>query len=360
MCTNFVITAIDLDTQKSNSNSSINAVIVGRTMEFGEQSVADGQIVILPKGDQPYSYGSTNAHHQYDIVGVNIKDDKAPVLANCLSDGMNEQGLTCGSLWLPGSEYITSSNFKENGIPVYLFNNWVLGNFSSTEKVKQAITSGDYHFYEVDGYPLPLHFPITDSAGKSIVVEFTSSDGLPSVYDNHVGVLTNAPTFPEQLANLNHMARLHKFSPYNPSQVQCPILSPQGEGYGLSGLPGDPIPASRFVKTAVLKQFATDAQAGYHIKTAKDAKTLAYHLINSVDLAKGVTRYGDAQNSTGSDYTQWIVVKDLTHGEYQIRKYDSPIPYTISFDAIKQQNFTQAQYIDVPNNIEALPLITSE
>ncbi|BBN83700.1 choloylglycine hydrolase [Pseudoalteromonas sp. A25] len=367
MCTNFVITT-ETSTNEQSLSTSPKAVIVGRTMEFGNRYVADGKVTILPKGEQLYSYGSTKADHKYCIVGVNIhvtnddpnKEDNSPtvqLLANCLTDGLNEAGLTCGSLWLPGSEYMTTHKFLESDIPVYLFTNWVLGNFSSVEEVKQAVNSNDYRFFEVENLPLPLHFPITDKSGKSIVIEFSSSDGEPSVYDNELGILTNAPTYPEQLANLNAMLREHKFSPYNPAQVPCSIKAPQGEGYGLAGLPGDPIPASRFVKTAVLKQFATDAQAGYEIKNAADAKTLAYHLINAVDLPKGVTRYGDAHSSDGSDYTQWIVVKDLSHGEFQIRKYDSPIPYKIDFETISQLELTEPMFIDVPQNADALSLI---
>ncbi|NOU52251.1 linear amide C-N hydrolase [Pseudoalteromonas sp. JBTF-M23] len=365
MCTNFVITT-ETSSKEKIPFTIPDAVIVGRTMEFGNQSVANGQVTILPKGEQLYSYGKTKAHHKYCIVGVNINvttDDNnddgyvAQLLGNCLSDGMNEEGLTCGSLWLPGSEYLTTEKIQDNDIPVYLFTNWVLGNFSSTEEVEQAVNSRDYRFFEVAKLPLPLHFPITDKSGKSIVIEFSSKHGTPCVYNNELGVLTNAPTYPEQLANLNAMLREHKFSPYNPPQIACSIEAPQGEGYGLAGLPGDPVPASRFVKTAVLKQFATDAQAGYKIKNAADAKTLAYHLINSVDLPKGVTRYGDAHLSEGSDYTQWVVVKDLSHGEFQIRKYDSPIPYKIDFDTISQLDLTAPMYIDVPKDVDALPLI---
>lgn len=52
----------------------------------------------------------------------------------------------------------------------------------------------------------PLHWPIGDKNGKSIVVEQTQ-DGL-DVYDNPVGVLTNNSVFPMQLANLENFSNV--------------------------------------------------------------------------------------------------------------------------------------------------------
>lgn len=48
----------------------------------------------------------------------------------------------------------------------------------------------------------PFHYALHDRSGASIVTEF--SDGKQTVYDNPVGVMTNGPSLPWHLINLNN------------------------------------------------------------------------------------------------------------------------------------------------------------
>jgi choloylglycine hydrolase len=89
-----------------------------------------------------------------------------------------------------------------------------------------------------------------------------------------------------------------------------------GQGFGLLGLPGDYTPPSRFVKTAVLTTLAVPGN------NAQDAINLAEHVINNVDITRGVVREGSTGNIV-NETTQWVDFKDLTHKVFYYRTYDN-------------------------------------
>ena len=344
MCTNFLLNAED--------GSFIN----GRSMEFGKNKIQESEIVLLPKGDKHLAFkeGADYSTHEYNIIGMNAGPHQG--LNFVLTDGMNDQGLACGSLWMPGSKYRTLPDPGKHSVYVGMFNNWALGTCATAAEVKEKLQSGEVVLWE-NGLlqkldMMPLHFPVMDKSGGSIVVEYTNDDHTPNIYDNPVNVLTNAPDFPWQI---DHMKQVEEnngrpISPYNPTSDES------GNGYGLVGTPGDPTPPGRFSKIGIWKDFATDAAAGYGIATAKDAKILAYHLLNCVDIPDGVCRYGTPEKSNGADYSVWVVVKDLTNLEYQVRMYGSSIPYSVSFSVFDDGGVSENKAIPVPTDKMALPL----
>lgn len=347
MCTNFLLNA--------ENGSRIN----GRSMEFGKNNVQKAEIVLLPKGERHLAFedGADYSKHEYNIIGMNAGPH--PELNFVLSDGMNDQGLACGSLWMPDSKYRKSPDLKKKSVYVAMFNNWALGTCASAEEVKDKLLSGEVVLWE-NGFlqklnMLPLHFPVMDKSGGSIVVEYTNDDRTPNIRDNTVNVLTNAPDFQSQVDHMNQVKKNngHPISPYNPTN---PKPDAPGNGYGLVGTPGDPSPPGRFSKIGIWKEFATDAKAGYSLATAEDAKILAYHLLNGVDIPDGICRYGTAEKSSGADYTVWVVVKDLTNLEYQVRMYESSIPYSVSFSVFDNGGINKNKAIPIPTGKLALPL----
>lgn len=344
MCTNFLLQAAD--------GSRIN----GRSMEFGENQIQNSELVLMPKGGtQPgFAEGSEESQRKYNIIGMNAGPHKK--LNFVLTDGMNDQGLSCGSLWMPDSKYPKLPDPRKHSVFVAMFNNWALGNCATVGEVKEELLSGRVILWEngllQELNMLPLHFPVMDKDGGSIVVEYTNDDRTPNIYDNTIDVLTNAPDFPWQLDHVKEVEANNgsPISPYNPSKDE------PGNGYGLVGTPGDPTPPSRFSKVAIWKEFATDVKAGYGLATAKDAMILAYHLLNCVDIPDGVCRYGTPEKSNGSDYSVWVVVKDLTNLEYQVRMYGSSIPYSVSFSVFDNGGVAGNRAIPIPTDKLALPL----
>jgi hypothetical protein len=75
------------------------------------------------------------------------------------------------------------------------------------------------------------------------------------IYDNPLGVVTNAPTFDWHMTNLRNYINL---SATNVPAVDMGgiTLAQFGQGSGLRGLPGDFTPPSRFVRAVAFSQSA--------------------------------------------------------------------------------------------------------
>ncbi|RKG90380.1 linear amide C-N hydrolase [Corallococcus terminator] len=316
MCTDFLITGTD-------SRISTNYAVNGRSMEFGVD--LKSQLMVHAKGESFQSKGpglkpGLKWTSTYGYVGLTALTDAITV------DGMNTAGLCVGALWLPGSTY-PSVTQPAQALALVDFVNWALGTCATVADVKAALSSGNVQVWEGDllAKLLPLHFPIHDAGGNSIVVECTH--GTLNVYDNPVGVCTNNPPFPQQLENLGNYANL---SPWDakPTELGLQSFSPSGHGSGMRGLPGDSTPPARFVRATYLKQYAQP------LSSSGDATTLAFHILNTVDIPLGTSRSVDKQGKDAVDYTQWATVKDLTGLTYSVRFYGNPCVYSVNLNTL--------------------------
>ena len=297
-CTDFLLSAED------------GTIVNGRSLEFGTN--LGGKLVVHPRGEASHSTAPGNKKglswtSQFGYIAAVVSEKNIP------TDGMNEKGLSIGLLWLPGTTYQdVPANKSNRAILINDYAAWILGSFVTIEEVKEALKEvfvwGE-PVPEFEGIP-PIHLSIHDADGKSLVIEFIQ--GKQKVYSNPVQVLTNAPTFPWHLINLRNFINLRALNAA-PVKMSGMILGQTGQGSGLLGIPGDWTPPSRFVRIANFKHFATQP------KTALEGVTLAAHLLNTVDIP-----YGDIienKETKSIDYTQWAVVKDLTHKIFYYRTY---------------------------------------
>jgi choloylglycine hydrolase len=286
-----------------------------RTMEFAEDLKSD--VVIVPRGlrmTSPAPQGDGLAWtSKYGFVGMNAFG------AASATDGLNEKGLGFGALYLPGeTEYqAVQAGDGARALSNIQFGAWVLGNFATVEEVRAALGS-----VLVWGEPVPqlggfapLHYVVHDAAGNSLVIEYVG--GEMQVYDNKVGVLTNSPAYPWHIANLRNYVNLTAVNAA-PIKIGKATYTGTGQGSGLHGLPGDPTPPSRFVMAAATSHLADKP------KDAAGALVLAMHLIDRVDIPKGLVRdYADGGKPVG-DYTQWTTFRDHANKVYYWRSYDDP------------------------------------
>ncbi|MEL5558973.1 choloylglycine hydrolase family protein [Serratia ureilytica] len=303
-CTSFVL--------KTTDNTSVYA----RTMEFAVDMKS--HLVGLPQGLALTGQKALAWQAKYAAIGMNAYGMPA------LVDGMNERGLAGGILYFPGFAEYTEPQAAPPGksLAPWEFLTWALTNFATVAEVKAALE--DIRVMDVIlpemGMAPPVHYTLHDASGASIVIE--PVNGGLKVYDNPLGVMTNAPTFDWHLTNLSNYVKL--------TPVEAPALningvtfSPLGAGSGLLGLPGDMTPPSRFVRASALMLSAQKPAGGL------SGVRMAEHIINNFDIPKGLVQV--KVKDAPLDYTQWTTVADMGSARYYIKTWDNPVLSGVGF-----------------------------
>jgi choloylglycine hydrolase len=214
----------------------------------------------------------------------------------------------------------------------------MLGNFATCADVRAGLAEVQVWGDELMKKQLqPVHFPVHDATGASIVIEFV--DGQVQVYDNPMAILTNDPVFPWHLQNVRNYVGL---TPWDVGSVEIngATYAQTGHGSGMRGLPGDYTPPSRLIRGLFLKQFANPVPDG------PAARNQAFHILNAHDIPQGVIREKKLIGQQ-DDYTQWAVAKDLTNLVFQYRTYEHLAPRTINLKRIDFGPGTSSE-IDLP------------
>ena len=251
----------------------------GRTLDLEHHY--NEAVTITPR-TFPFKFryeGELSTH--YAFIGITTVVDNYPLYY----DATNEKGLSAAGLNFPGNAvYFPCAEGADNIAPFELIP-WLLGQCSDLAQVREKLSGLrliDTPFN--DKLPLtPLHWLIADPSG-SVVVEQTA-DGL-HIYDNPIGVLTNNPPFPYQLANLASYQNLTREEPVNRF---CPHihLDTYSRGMGTIGLPGDLSSTSRFVRAAFVKLNSvccTDEMS---------AVSQFFHILGAVEQQRGCARVGN-------------------------------------------------------------------
>lgn len=293
-----------------------NSVISARSMEFG-YDVKYG-LVAMPRGKEfvspaPDEKKGLKWKNKYGFVGVSVFGDESTIV-----DGMNEAGLAASGLWYEADTRWPSVVSKDSAkaLSHVMLISWSLGNFSSVAEVKAALSKVKVYGLYMPQMKMapPLHFALHDATGASIVVE--ADNGEVHVYDNPLGLLTNAPSFPWMVTNLRTYVGLRN-TMAAPVRAEGVPLPPTGHGNGMIGLPGDLTPPSRFVRIATTLFFATPAP------DSVGALHLALHVLNSVDIVLGMAVDKNASGQVvSSESTQWVTLRDLTNRVLYLRTYE--------------------------------------
>lgn len=302
-CTFFTVSAKD------------GSVAVGRTLEFGVDP--GSQLIYAPRGEKhstalPDGKTGLSWTSKYASLYLSGFELDSPL------DGMNEAGLAVAGLYMPGyAEYQKpGSGPNDKTISSIDLSKWILQSFSSVEEIRKTLPGITVYGAEVSamGEVMPAHYVVCDAAGKGLVIEYT--EGKLYMYDNPLGVLTNAPNFPWHMTNLKNYVTL---SPVGAISMSLKDVEFQrtSQGSGLFGIPGDYTSPSRFVRAAIMSSWgkgATDADS---------AVILALHILNALDIPDGIAG-SDKDGKTYFDYTRWSTIRDLAKARYFYRTYDNP------------------------------------
>ena len=297
--------------------------ISARTMDFAHE--LGSQVQVVPRG-QAWSATST----QTDVETLTWQSSLGYVGMDsfgfgwAISDGLNESGLSVGTLWLPETKLPTEppAGASKPAIDLISLAAWTLGTCATVDDVRRALGSVQIWNAPVRrlwrsersmpdvlkplaGYVFTEHLSFHDARGGDLVVEFL--DGLVVLYDNVIGVLTNSPTYDWHLTNLRNYIGLTGVETRPVDLMGVPVVR-TGNGTGLIGMPGDVTPPSRFVRATVITQATESA------KNARDAVNQAFHALDLVSVPRFLAASGD--------YTQWYVARDHDDPTYYVRSYD--------------------------------------
>ncbi len=279
------------------------SVVRGRTMEFGNP--LDSEVIFFPRGVTITGTTADNVDDglawetKYATVGVN------GVGLPIVIDGLNEKGLSGGIFYFPDyAEFqdVTAANTSKTIAPWQLIT-WALTSFSTVDEVRAAlpeITVGNIEFAAWKMIP-PMHYVMTDATGQSIVIEYVG--GELSMYDNPLGVFTNAPAFDWHMTNLRNYIGISP-KPAEAVDLSGVNLDPLSTGGNLFGMPGDFSSPSRFVRATVFSHMSPESATG------QDAVMQGFHILDNFDIPEGAV-----PEPAGSDppyeTTEWTTMSNL-------------------------------------------------
>ncbi len=239
-------------------------------------------------------------------------------------DGLNDAGLSIGTLWLPETDLpeVPPAAGAAPAVDLIHFGQWILGTCATVQDVRAAFAGvqlwnapvrrlwpDDRTMPEMVkpllDFAFPMHLAVHDAQGGDLVVEFLGGGAV--FHDNPTGVLTNSPTFGWHLTNLRNYVNLTN-AEARPRDLMGFKVTPTGNGSGLLGIPGDVTPPTRFVRATMLTTVTTTA------KDAHAAVNEAFHCLDLVHVPRQVASSGD--------YTQWYVARDHDRLVYYVRSYD--------------------------------------
>lgn len=295
-------TAITLK-DKSNNN------YFGRTLDFSYE--LDPSIYFFPRNYTiQNAFNNKYINNKYSFLGIGQNVSKI-----IFTEGINEVGLAIAALYFPGfanyqSVYHTNITNKYSifSLDIVIF---LLGNATNINDVYLLLQNTNI-IGEKDTLTntiAPLHWIVTDKSGKCIVIE-SMADGM-HILINPIGILTNSPYFEWHMLNLQNYINLSNTQKEESiwGNIQ---LKPFGQGSGLSCLPGDYTPPSRFVRASFFKTHI------YPAANSKDALINFFHIAETVSIPKGIV----LTNRNTSDYTQYTSFIDITNREYYFKTYN--------------------------------------
>jgi len=312
MCTSFTI------------GDAKTGVIYARTWEFTLDLLTE--FMVVPAGTSltatdkkaDVGHGGLTWEAKYDTVGTNAL--KLPLML----DGVNEKGLSYGSLNFPASAGFPEVSDADQSkslctAELGLFLLTTCADVKEVRKVLPDVLIQAVPLKQYGNVAPPLHYTIHDKSGESIVVEYV--DGELNVYDNPTTVMTNEPSFPMQLSNLAQYQSITNF-PAPPIEVEGASYAAASSGEGTVGLPGGFIATSRFVRAFWYSHFAVPH------KTPEEGVQTARHIINSFDIPPGSVMTpggtGESGGVTGAEITQWTDIIDLENSVIYASSYKHP------------------------------------
>lgn len=335
----------------------------GRTNEFASQ--LPDELTYYPIGTKIESVtpdgkqGKTFNTH-YAILGVTLKGMTPNAKQDTFHEAINDQGLSFSALEFTENGEPTITATPDKVLSLVDFGAWVLGSFQNVSQVKQALKNKEVEIWlpriaSIGNMLTPLHVALYDKSGGAIVIEFVN--GETQVYDNLVGVMTNAPAFPWHVRNMDNYAFLTNVDKNTGKFNNLNVTAPDA-GNALVALPSAQTAPGRFVKAAYYSNYA------YKAKAPDEAIKTLSHVMNNFDRAKNMAvdkeqASKSAKANSSSEVTFFTGMKDLNQGHFYLRTINS-INFT-KFDinklsALKTTKVVPLNRVDANSSLDGTDL----
>lgn len=174
-----------------------NTVITARSMDWSTDIGTN--IWVMPRGVQRDGAAGPNSITWTAKYGSVI----STFFEVATVDGINEQGLVANVLYLAEAVYPSlTAQDKRKTISIAAWAQYVLDNFATVNDAVAALSQEPFIVQQVttpDGHPGVGHLAIADKSGDSAIFEYVDGK-LVIHHDQKYQVMTNSPTFDQQLA----------------------------------------------------------------------------------------------------------------------------------------------------------------
>jgi penicillin V acylase-like amidase (Ntn superfamily) len=278
-----------------------NMVVVARSMDWAEDPGTN--IYCFPRGMKregaagaksitwTSKYGSV-ACAFYEVAAV---------------DGMNERGLVANVLYLAESDYGKPDGIKPT-LSIAAWSQFVLDNYASVAEAVEALRKEPFVIIAPilpNGRPGQGHLSLSDPSGDSAIFEYVHGK-LVIHHDRKYQVMTNSPTFDQQLALNAYWEEIG----------------------GLTMLPGTNRAADRFARAS----FYINAIPG--TDDPKRAVASVFSVIRGVSVPLGITTPGQPNISS----TIWRTIYDQKN---KIFYFDSATSPTVFWVPLADMDFKE-------------------
>ena len=230
------------------------------------------------------------------------------------ADGMNEKGLVTNLLYLVESEYGDLGD--KPPMAISLWAQYVLDHFASVKEAVEHLKNEPFRIVPAtipNGRPASLHLSISDSSGDSAIFEYVNGK-LVIHHGRHYKVMTNSPTFDEQLA-LNSYWKLIGGLTFIPGTNRAADRFARAS-FLINAVPKEPhpsyihaVPDSRFDYQAVASTLSVMRSVSVPLGiTTPDQPNISSTIWRSISDQKNMIYYFDSATMPN---TFWVEFKDL-------------------------------------------------
>ncbi|MEO1679374.1 MAG: linear amide C-N hydrolase [Pseudomonadota bacterium] len=276
--------------------------ITARTLDWFEDTSTD--LWAFPGGMERSGGAGDNSIEWTSIYGSVV----ATIYDSATVDGMNEAGLVGNALYLAEADYGSATEGDKPTLSVGGWLQYFLDNFATVEEAVAAMEQDPFVIVAPllpSGHEAGGHVAISDVSGDSAIFEYLGGE-LVIHHDRAHTVMTNSPTFEEQLA----------------------ITTYWGEVNGLSFLPGTHRSSDRFAR------LSWNLNATPSFEDRNDATSAVFSLARTISVPFGVT---DPERPNIAS-TTWRTVADHELGRYY---YESVFSPTLFWVDIENLNLSQ-------------------